>query len=129
MPRRKQRPNPIAVVGRATPLDSRGGGGNEALRNVDYMSRGFPGTSVDLASLARTILNSQYLKATQQLLDEVVNVKKALKQPVDAKDQSGDGSQNQGKGSEDAVGGGVKHDDGDLNTYQGIFYRQRGLTF
>ncbi|KAK4745008.1 hypothetical protein SAY87_011320 [Trapa incisa] len=97
---------------------SRNGGsvGNEALRNADYMSHGFPGTSVDLASLARTILNSQYLKATQQLLDEVVNVKKALKQPVDAKDQSGDGSQNQGKGSEDAVSGGVKHDDGDLNT-------------
>ncbi|GFZ10359.1 BEL1-like homeodomain 10 [Actinidia rufa] len=34
----------------------------------------------DQLGLFRTIFNSQYLKATQQLLDEVVNVQKALKQ-------------------------------------------------
>ncbi|XP_057469515.1 BEL1-like homeodomain protein 7 [Actinidia eriantha] len=34
----------------------------------------------DQLGLVRTIFNSQYLKATQQLLDEVVNVQKALKQ-------------------------------------------------
>ncbi|KAK4804780.1 hypothetical protein SAY86_004597 [Trapa natans] len=89
---------------------------NETPRNADYMSCGILGSSVDLSSLARTIPNSQYLKTTQQLLDELVNVKKALKQPGEAKDQSGDGRQNQGQGSEDAVGGGVKHDDGDLST-------------
>ncbi|KAK7310930.1 hypothetical protein RJT34_08732 [Clitoria ternatea] len=30
---------------------------------------------------SNTVLNSQYLKATQELLDEIVNVRKALKQP------------------------------------------------
>ncbi|KAL4302432.1 hypothetical protein GQ457_10G021650 [Hibiscus cannabinus] len=34
-----------------------------------------------MSSMTRTIPNSKYLKAAQQLLDEVVNVRKALKQP------------------------------------------------
>ncbi|GLU04499.1 hypothetical protein SLE2022_216420 [Rubroshorea leprosula] len=37
---------------------------------------------------SNTILNSKYLKAAQELLDEVVNVRKALKQPDSNKDQS-----------------------------------------
>ncbi|KAE8698669.1 BEL1-like homeodomain protein 7 [Hibiscus syriacus] len=57
-------------------------------RNTDF---GFSGGNQDsnkgelsaygMLTMARTIPNSKYLKAAQQLLDEVVNVQKALKQP------------------------------------------------
>lgn len=63
---------------------------NEQSRNVEYFTPGFPGGNQDsnkgdlssygMSSVARTIPNSKYLKALQQLLDEVVNVRKALKQ-------------------------------------------------
>lgn len=59
-------------------------------RNAEYLPAGFPGgnhdsikedpSSYGMSSIARTIPNSKYLKAAQQLLDEVVNVRKALKQ-------------------------------------------------
>ncbi|KAK4801378.1 hypothetical protein SAY86_021865 [Trapa natans] len=49
-----------------------------------------------------SITNSVYLKATQKLLDEVVNIRKALKQrPEDARDRTGDAAD------------GVKDEDGD----------------
>ncbi|XP_050365366.1 BEL1-like homeodomain protein 7 [Argentina anserina] len=58
-------------------------------RNVEYMQPSFPGGNADsskgdlspygMSSIARNIPNSKYLKAAQQLLDEVVNVQKALK--------------------------------------------------
>ncbi|KAE8725615.1 hypothetical protein F3Y22_tig00008386pilonHSYRG00111 [Hibiscus syriacus] len=38
-----------------------------------------------VSTMSRTIPNSKYLKAAQQLLDEVVNVQKALKQPYGGK--------------------------------------------
>ncbi|GMI88151.1 BEL1-like homeodomain 6 [Hibiscus trionum] len=41
-----------------------------------------------MSSMARTIPNSKYLKAAQQLLDEVVNVRKALKQPDGGKNRN-----------------------------------------
>ena len=41
-----------------------------------------------MTSAARTIPSSKYLKAAQQLLDEVVNVRKALKQPDKEKNQN-----------------------------------------
>ncbi|KAE8690638.1 BEL1-like homeodomain protein 7 [Hibiscus syriacus] len=50
-----------------------------------------------VSTMARTIPNSKYLKAAQQLLDEVVNVQKALKQP--------DGGKNQNSKSSDEEGG------------------------
>lgn len=63
---------------------------NTQTRNVEYMPPGFLGGNSDamktdispygMSSVARTIPNSKYLKAAQQLLDEVVNVRKALKQ-------------------------------------------------
>ncbi|KAK6946293.1 POX domain [Dillenia turbinata] len=56
-----------------------------------HLPPGYPGANQELmkgdlspygmSSIARTITNSRYLKAAQQLLDEVVNVRKALKQP------------------------------------------------
>lgn len=86
---------------------------NEMPRNGDYVLRGYPGSSPDLSTVARIIPSSRYLKAAQQLLDEVVNITKALKQPEDAKDRSGDEKQHQGKSLGDAADGGVKNDDGD----------------
>lgn len=63
---------------------------DEQSRNVEYLTPSFAGGNQDLnkgelspygmSSIARTIPNSKYLKAAQQLLDEVVNVRKALKQ-------------------------------------------------
>lgn len=59
-------------------------------RHIEYVSSGFPGSNSDAAqadvspfgmpSIARAVPNSKYLKAAQQLLDEVVNVRKALKE-------------------------------------------------
>ncbi|XP_062076842.1 BEL1-like homeodomain protein 6 [Humulus lupulus] len=59
--------------------------------NVEYLTPGFPGgvnqdsskgelSPYGLSSIARAVPSSKYLKAAQQLLDEVVNVRKALKQ-------------------------------------------------
>lgn len=59
-------------------------------RNTEYMQADFPGSSSNLmkgdvspfvmSNIARSIPNSKYLNAAQQLLDEVVNVRTALKQ-------------------------------------------------
>lgn len=45
-------------------------------------------SSYGISSVARTVPNSKYLKAAQQLLDEVVNVRKSLKQPDSEKNQN-----------------------------------------
>lgn len=69
---------------------------DEQSRNAGYLPPGFPGGNQDnkgdlspygMSSVARAIPNSKYLKAAQQLLDEVVNVRKALKQPDAEKSQ------------------------------------------
>lgn len=70
--------------------DRNGSSRDEQSRNVEYFTPSFPGGNQDsnkgelppygMSSVARTIPNSKYLKAAQQLLDEVVNVRKALKQ-------------------------------------------------
>ncbi|XP_061977549.1 BEL1-like homeodomain protein 6 [Populus nigra] len=80
-----------------------GGGRNgssrdDQSRNIDYLTPGFSGGNHDMNkgdlspygmnSIARTIPNSKYLKAAQQLLDEVVNVRKAIKQPDKEKNQT-----------------------------------------
>ncbi|GMN55733.1 hypothetical protein TIFTF001_024855 [Ficus carica] len=68
-------------------------------RNVEYMAPGFPGSNnqdvskvelspYGLSSVARAVPSSKYLKVAQQLLDEVVNVRKALKQHESEKAQS-----------------------------------------
>ncbi|KAA8546011.1 hypothetical protein F0562_020538 [Nyssa sinensis] len=73
-----------------------GSGRNGSFRDDDnsqskqLLLPGFPGANPDsikpdispygISSIARTIPSSKYLKAAQQLLDEVVNVRKALKQ-------------------------------------------------
>ncbi|EOX97922.1 hypothetical protein QUC31_015435 [Theobroma cacao] len=81
---------------------------DEQSRNAEYLAPGFSGGNQDsnkgdmsaygMSSIARTIPNSKYLKAAQQLLDEVVNVRKALKQPDGEKNQS---SQDRMKSSTD----------------------------
>ncbi|XP_057966161.1 BEL1-like homeodomain protein 6 [Malania oleifera] len=81
--------------------------------NAEYFPPGLPGGNQDsmkadpspygMSSIARTIPNSKYLKAAQQLLDEVVNVRKALKQPGSQKNQKFD--EIQMKTSKEADGG------------------------
>ncbi|KAK4797714.1 hypothetical protein SAY86_030040 [Trapa natans] len=58
--------------------------GDEQLRNPGFMAQAFVGSHQDSSRMSfsgtgRAISNSRYLKAAQQLLDEVVNVRKALK--------------------------------------------------
>ncbi|KAB2091727.1 hypothetical protein ES319_A03G212400v1 [Gossypium barbadense] len=63
---------------------------DEQPRNAGYLPHGFSGANqgtnkgdlyaCGMSSMSRAIPNSKYLKAAQQLLDEVVNVPKALKQ-------------------------------------------------
>lgn len=90
-------------------VSGEGGGRNgfsrdEQPRNVEYLTPSFSvGVNQDsskgelspygLSSVARTVPSSKYLKAAQQLLDEVVNVRKALKQHDSEKAQ---GAQEQG---------------------------------
>ncbi|GKV24150.1 hypothetical protein SLEP1_g33797 [Rubroshorea leprosula] len=91
--------NPTASIAgesgsRNAPTSSR----DENSRFAEYLPPGFFGGAQDLnkgdlsgygmSSVSRTIPNSKYLKAAQQLLDEVVNVRKALKLPDREKDQS-----------------------------------------
>lgn len=71
---------------------------DDQTRNVEYLQPGFLGGNADsskgdlspygMSSIARNIPNSKYLKAAQQLLDEVVNVQKALKQHDREKNES-----------------------------------------
>ncbi|TYI99674.1 hypothetical protein E1A91_A13G033400v1 [Gossypium mustelinum] len=56
-----------------------------------------------MSSMVRTIPNSKYLKAAQQLLDEVVNVQKALKQPDGEKNRNS--LENRVKSSKEDDGG------------------------
>ncbi|XVE48998.1 hypothetical protein DITRI_Ditri01bG0046400 [Diplodiscus trichospermus] len=86
---------------------------DEQSRNAGYLPPGFSGYNQDsnkgdlsaygMSSIARTVPNSKYLKAVQQLLDEVVNVRKALKQPDGEKNQST--RDNQMKSSKEDDGG------------------------
>ncbi|KAH6780082.1 hypothetical protein C2S52_011319 [Perilla frutescens var. hirtella] len=62
-------------------------GRNMSFENEDSFPTGVPGSNVDgasesygMPSIARTVPNSKFLKAAQELLDEVVNVKKAIKE-------------------------------------------------
>ncbi|XP_057788254.1 BEL1-like homeodomain protein 7 [Salvia miltiorrhiza] len=64
-------------------------GRNISFENEDSFGAGVPGANVDgasdmssygMPSIARAVPNSKYLRAAQELLDEVVNVKKAIKE-------------------------------------------------
>ncbi|KAJ8767197.1 hypothetical protein K2173_013594 [Erythroxylum novogranatense] len=113
IPYRNLNPNPSPNQGIASFLSPNGSvmgengdrnnsSGDELSRNAEYLPHGsgFPGGNQDLTrgdlspfgmtSVARAIPHSKYLKAAQQLLDEVVNVRKALKQPDKEKDQGTD---------------------------------------
>ncbi|KAG7010906.1 BEL1-like homeodomain protein 6 [Cucurbita argyrosperma subsp. argyrosperma] len=60
---------------------------DEQLRNGENLAKGEL-APYSMSSIARTMPNSKYLKAAQQLLDEVVNVRKALKRPNNERDPS-----------------------------------------
>lgn len=71
-------------------ISKNGSRGDEQLRNPEFVPQSFVGSHQDLSRLnlsgtGRAISNSRYLKAAQQLLDEVVNVRKALKHSDDRK--------------------------------------------
>lgn len=90
----------ISFLGPIPMVSGEGGGrtGSERSRNTDCAPAGFARGDEDvnkggdipygMSSIVRVIPNSRYLKAAQQLLDEIVNVRKALKRPDDANDQS-----------------------------------------
>ncbi|KAF2322858.1 hypothetical protein GH714_031434 [Hevea brasiliensis] len=103
IPYRNPNPGLASFLGPNPSIMGEGGGRNgssrdEQSKNAEYLPPGFPGGNQDsnkgdlspygMTSIARTIPNSKYLKAAQQLLDEVVNVRKALKQPDKEKNQS-----------------------------------------
>ncbi|XP_022727330.1 BEL1-like homeodomain protein 6 isoform X2 [Durio zibethinus] len=102
-------------------LTGEGGNRNSSSRDEqprigEYLPPGFSGgnqesnkgdlSAYGVSSVARTFANSKYLKAAQQLLDEVVNVRKALKQPDGEKNQS---SQDNRMKSSKEDGGGSKN--------------------
>lgn len=111
-------PAPFMSLNPLIPEEGGRSGNGGSLRNAEYVPHRYPGSSPAFSTVARTILNSHYLKAAQQILDEVVNVRKALKQPGDAKDQSADENRNRGRRSGDAADGGAKNDDGNLSAIE-----------
>ncbi|KAK4802683.1 hypothetical protein SAY86_000886 [Trapa natans] len=98
---------------------------NEVLKDGDFALQGNPGSSPDMSSISRIIPNSRYLKAAQQLLDEVVSTSKALKQLEDAKDGAGAEKHTQeGKIFPDIVDG-VKNEDGGSSSSKGLSHSER----
>ncbi|KAJ6896703.1 BEL1-like homeodomain protein 7 [Populus alba x Populus x berolinensis] len=103
IPYRNTNPGLTSFLSPNFSISGEGGGRNgssrdEQSRNIEYLTPVFSGGNHDvnkgdlspygMNSVGRTIPNSKYLKAAQQLLDEVVNVRKALKQPDKEKNQT-----------------------------------------
>ncbi|CAN1255840.1 BEL1-like homeodomain protein 6 [Linum perenne] len=97
-------------------------GRNDELRSAEYLQQGgYPGghhhqdpgkgdfAQYGMTSIARTVPNSKYLKAAQQLLDEVVNVRKALRQQPD-KEKSQKANENEMNSSKEGDSGSNKND-------------------
>ncbi|CAN0910525.1 BEL1-like homeodomain protein 6 [Linum grandiflorum] len=77
--------NPSSELRSGEYMGYAGGGGHQQPQDSgkgDFAQYG-------MTSIARTVPNSKYLKAAQQLLDEVVNVRKAMRQPDKEKSQKG----------------------------------------
>ncbi|XP_050233372.1 BEL1-like homeodomain protein 7 [Mercurialis annua] len=101
---RNQNPGLASFLSPTPTIMDEDGGRNDSSRDEQskhaeyHLSPNYSGANQDLnkgdlspyglTSFARTIPSSKYLKAAQQLLDEVVNVRKALKQPDKEKNQS-----------------------------------------
>ncbi|KAJ6409798.1 hypothetical protein OIU84_009313 [Salix udensis] len=103
IPYRNSNPGLTSFLTPNSSISGEGGGRNgssrdEQSRNIDYLTPGFSGGNHDvnkgdlslygMNSIGRAIPNPKYLKAAQQLLDEVVNVRKAIKQPDKEKNQT-----------------------------------------
>ncbi|KAG7540368.1 POX domain [Arabidopsis thaliana x Arabidopsis arenosa] len=73
----------------------------EHFRGNEYATQSFPGGNQNL-DVVRTIPNSKYLKAAQQLLDEVVNVRKALKQFQAEGDKNNENPQEPNQNTQDS---------------------------
>ncbi|KAK6916609.1 POX domain [Dillenia turbinata] len=108
---RNRNPGFSAFLGPNSSISGEAGSRSGSFRDDEnslskHLPPGYPGVNQELvkgdpspysmSSIARTIPNSKYLKAAQQLLDEVVNVRKALKRPD---------SEAQMKGSKEVDGG------------------------
>ncbi|MCD7457505.1 hypothetical protein HAX54_035231 [Datura stramonium] len=92
-------------------------------RNADYFTADYPGSNSDAmkgynspygkSSIARTIPSSKYLKAAQYLLDEVVSVRKAIKEQNTKKELTKDSRESDGdsknKSSDPPANGGSNH--------------------
>uniref|UniRef100_A0A6N2L6Q0 Homeobox domain-containing protein n=1 Tax=Salix viminalis TaxID=40686 RepID=A0A6N2L6Q0_SALVM len=103
IPYRNTNPGLTSFLTPNSSISGEGGGRNgssrdEQSRNIEYLTPGFSGGNHDvnkgdlslygMNSVGRAIPNPKYLKAAQQLLDEVVNVRKAIKQPDKEKNQT-----------------------------------------
>ncbi|CAL1384902.1 unnamed protein product [Linum trigynum] len=93
-----------------------GGGHQDAGNKGDYAQYG-------MTSIARTIPNSKYLKAAQQLLDEVVNVRKALRHAD--KDKSQKTNENEMNNSSKEGDSGSKNDESLNNLASELSHSER----
>lgn len=84
--------------------------------SIDVNSLDNNQSAFGISSISRPISNSRYLKAAQELLDEVVNVKKALKLPEFDKNQSKNESKR--KCSNDGDDGSNEHSAGEPSDTQ-----------
>lgn len=73
----------------------------EHFRGNEYATQSFPDGNQNL-DVVRTIPNSKYLKAAQQLLDEAVNVRKALKQFQAEGDKNNENPQEPNQNTQDS---------------------------
>ncbi|WCJ40930.1 BEL1-like homeodomain 7 [Euphorbia peplus] len=104
IPYRNNNPGLASFLSPSSSIMGEGGNRNstsrdEQSKNAEFLPPGYSGGNQDsnkgdlspygMTSVARTVPSSKYLKAAQQLLDEVVNVRKALKQPDKEKNQIG----------------------------------------
>ncbi|CAK9142051.1 unnamed protein product [Ilex paraguariensis] len=104
---------------------------NKESNNTEYMIPGFPASNSDsmktdispygMPTIARTIPNSRYLKAAQQLLDEVVNVGKAQRRRDSQKDftkdsKEVDGGSKNGTSVPPATGESSNHQESSSNS-------------
>jgi hypothetical protein len=80
--------------------------GSNVLPNVPNLGTMKADMSNYGVSSGRAVPSSKYLKATQELLDEVVNVRKALKQHEFRKDLMKDSKESDGGGGSGRTGGG-----------------------
>lgn len=90
------------------------GAPNNAQYSMNPKGMGFNSYQYEQAGIASTILKSRYLKAAQQLLDEVVNVQDAMKKHEAGRERNSNKGDEESKGAseanESAAGSGSSHE-------------------